>query len=308
MADEHPEWTLKAGDLRCTVSPYGASLRRLWVEKPFQPDRDLVWGYTDTANKKGGQGDVLLPFPGRVAGGTYTFEGRRHDLAKNDKDGPNAIHGFVRSKLWEGARDASIAQFRTQIGAGDHAGYPFDLDVVVGYELLPTGLACAVVVANVGTTPAPVGVGFHPYLVGGATADETPLRLPASELVEFDDRLLPTGRVVPVPPELDFRAGRAIGPLALNHCFTGLKADADGFTRVQAGEVELWMDRNFPFVVVYTGDALGPHARKSVAVEPMTCATDAFNHPGWGLKVLPPGGTMAGSWGFGLRGLAPPPA
>lgn len=294
----HPEWTLKAGDLRATVSPYGASLRRLWVERPFEPDRDLVWGYTDTANKKGGQGDVLLPFPGRVAGGTYVFEGKRQQLARNDKDGPNAIHGLVRARLWEGVHDGGTAQFRTAIVGSEQPGYPFDLDVLVGYELIPSGLACAFVVRNSGEGPAPVGIGFHPYLVGGRDADSTVLRLPASKLVEFGDRLLPTGRIVDVPPDLDFRTARRVGSAVLNHCWTGLAADQDGFVRVRAGEVELWMDRHFPYVVAYTGDALGPHARKAIAVEPMTCATDAFNHPEWGLRVLQPGETMMGTWGF----------
>lgn len=299
LPDAHDEWTLRAGDLRCTVSPYGASLRRLWVETPFQPDRDLIWGYTDTANKRGGQGDVLIPFPGRVAGGVYTFEGQRHQLTRNDKEGPNAIHGFVRAKEWEGEHEGNSARFRTAIAADEHAGYPFDLDVVVGYELLPTGLACAFLVHNVGKAAAPVGAGFHPYLVNPTPIGATELRVPAGQLVEFADRL-PTGRIIDVPPEVDFRKSRDVEATLLNHCYTGLSRDRDGFARVRAGSVELWMDGNFPYVVVYTGDALGPRARAAIAVEPMTCATDAFNHPEWGLKVLQPGATMQGTWGISL--------
>ncbi|HUR24484.1 MAG TPA: aldose epimerase [Candidatus Thermoplasmatota archaeon] len=294
-----PEWTLCAGDLRATVSPFGASLRRLWVEKAGSPPRDLLWGYTGTANKKGGQGDALIPFPGRVAGGTYTFEGQRQQLATNDKDGPNAIHGFLRSKLWlEGPRSPTLAQFATRIARGDHPGYSFDLEVVVGYELLDTGLACAVVMRNAGTGRAPAGAGFHPYLLPATgLVDGLLLRSPAGKLVEFDG-LLPTGRVVDVPRDLDFRTSRPIGPLRLNHCFTGLAKDAAGFARVRFGDVELWMDDSFPYLVLYTGDALGPDARKALAVEPMTCATDAFNHPEWGLRVLQPGETMQGTWGI----------
>lgn len=286
------------------MSPFGASLRRLWQERPGQPPRDLVWGYEGTASKKGGQGDVLIPFPGRVAGGAYTFAGQRHQLATNDKDGPNAIHGFVRAKVWEtGPRSPASAQFRTRITKAEHAGYPFDLDVAVGYELLPTGLACAFVVRNAGEGPAPVGAGFHPYLVGAGTADDTRLAVAAGELVEFDG-LLPTGRVLPVPADLDFRAARQVGPTRLNHCLTGLRRDADGFARIHVGEVTLWMDRAFPYVVLYTGDGLGADARRAVAVEPMTCATDAFNHPEWGLRVLQPGETMQGVWGIGPKATA----
>ena len=295
-----PEWTLRAGDLRATVSPFGASLRRLWVERPGSAPRDLLWGYSGSANKKGGQGDVLLPFPGRVAGGRYEFDGQPQQLATNDKDGPNAIHGFVRSKAWlEGPRSPASAQFATRIAKGDHPGYPFDLEVVVGYELLDTGLACAFVVRNAGTTPAPVGAGFHPYVLAPKGVDGALLRSPAGKLVEFE-RLLPTGRVLDVPTELDFREARAVGGLRLNHCVTDLAKDPDGFARVLVGDVELWMDGNFPYLVLYTGDALGPDARKALAVEPMTCATDALNRPEWGLRVLQPGATMQGTWGVSL--------
>ena len=297
---DHPEWTLGAGDLRCTVSPFGASLRRLWQERDRQPPRDLVWGYSGTASKKGGQGDVLLPFPGRVAGGSYRFGNAAHSLARNDKDGPNAIHGFVRSKLWEGEHGAASARFRTVIGRDDHPGYPFDLETVVGYDLLPTGLACAFVVRNSGDGPAPVGVGFHPYLAAPAGADATLLQLPAKQMVEFE-RLLPTGRVLPAEGDLDFRTSRPVGAARLNHCFTGLTRDRDGFARARVGDVELWMDAHFPYVVLYTGDALGPDARKALAVEPMTCATDAFNKPEWGLALLEPGDAMMGTWGVTLR-------
>jgi aldose 1-epimerase len=300
-ATDATEIELWAGPLRATVSPFGATLRRLWVERPGQPPHDLLWGYSGAANKKGGQGDVLIPFPGRIAGATYTFNGNRHELGRNDKDGPNAIHGFVRSRTWQqGPSSEGTAQFGLRIAKTDHPGYPFELDVAIGYELLETGLACAFVVRNAGETAAPVGVGFHPYIATPGGVDSTHLRLPAARVIEFDG-LLPTGRVLDAPEALDFQAGRTVGATKLNHCLTGLKADADGFVRVQVGDVEVWMDGSFPYVVVYTGDALGPDARRSLAVEPMTCATDAFNHPEWGLRVLEPGDVMQGTWGIGVR-------
>lgn len=294
------EVLLKSGAWRAAVSPLGASLRRLWLEPAGKPRRDILWGYDDAASKKGGQGDVLMPWPGRIRAGAYPFDGRRHDLAKNDKDGPNAIHGFLRGRTWEpGPRTPSSAQFRTRIAPTDHAGYPFALDVVVGYELLSSGLACAFVARNAGDSPAPFGAGFHPYVAAPKGLADTGLHVPASLLVEFED-LLPTGKVVDLPAALDFGSPRPVADARLNHCLTGLRRDDDGFARVRVGDVVLWMDAAFPYLVVYTGDALGADARRSVAVEPMTCATDAFNHPAWGLKVLQPGDVFAGTWGIAL--------
>ena len=52
-------------------------------------------------------------------------------------------------------------------------------------------------------------------------------------------------------------------------------------------EIRLWQDCTFDFVHVYTGDTLPEteRRRRSVAVEPMTYAPNAFNS-GDGLRVL----------------------
>jgi len=84
--------TLSAGDMRLTVSPYGASLRGL----SFADGRQIITEYRGAANKIGGQGDVLIPFPGRVNNAKYTFGGRDYTLLQHDKETPSAIHGFLR--------------------------------------------------------------------------------------------------------------------------------------------------------------------------------------------------------------------
>ena len=60
--------------------------------------------------------------------------------------------------------------------------------------------------------------------------------------------------------------------------------------------IDVVMDGAFSAVVVYTGDAIAGAPRRALAIEPMTCATDAFNHPDWGLKRLLPGETFTGSY------------
>src|SRR5579863_8253585 len=98
---EAMEITLAVGELRLKVSPYGASLRGLWRETSDGARQEIVTGYTGAQGKVGGQGDVLIPFPGRVRGGHYRFEGREYQMVLNDREGPNAIHGFLRLTPWE---------------------------------------------------------------------------------------------------------------------------------------------------------------------------------------------------------------
>ena len=68
----------------------------------------------------------------------------------------------------------------------------------------------------------------------------------------------------------------------------------DGQPVISRGRaVTVWMDARFPFVHVYT-------SRAGVAIEPATCAPDAFNS-GDGLLVLVPGGSWSGQWGLNTQ-------
>jgi aldose 1-epimerase len=51
--------------------------------------------------------------------------------------------------------------------------------------------------------------------------------------------------------------------------------------------------------MLFTGDPLPDVARHSLAVEPMTCAPNAFRS-GEGLIRLEPGRSHGGSWGISL--------
>jgi aldose 1-epimerase len=61
----------------------------------------------------------------------------------------------------------------------------------------------------------------------------------------------------------------------------------------------VWLDRAFEFVQIYTGDTVAnpTRRRQSLAVEPVTCAPNAFNS-GHGLRVLRPGDSLEGRWGI----------
>jgi aldose 1-epimerase len=98
--------------------------------------------------------------------------------------------------------------------------------------------------------------------------------------------------------ELDFRSPRQIGKAMLDHCFTDLARDDDGRVRVAlGGAATLWTDESYPYLMIFTGDGLPDVARRSLAVEPMTCAPNAFRS-GEGLIRLEPGDSWAGLWGI----------
>ena len=101
----------------------------------------------------------------------------------------------------------------------------------------------------------------------------------------------------------DFREARAIGDTVLDHCFTDLDRDADGVARVELrspeGEedIALWVDRSYPYLMLFTGDPLPDVARRALAVEPMTCPPNALR-TNTAVISLAPGESTSATWGL----------
>jgi aldose 1-epimerase len=180
------------------------------------------------------------------------------------------------------------------------------LRFAVDYRLSAGGLAIRTTASNVGSQAAPYGAGHHPYLTVGTLIDEALLKIPALMRLEANDRLIPTGRALPNRgTAYDFLELRKIASLRMDTAFANLVPDSDGLIRVhlQAPEgeprVTLWMEGVYTFLMVFTADGIPDTAgrRRSIAIEPMSCAPNAFRS-GDGLTVLQPGESWSGSWGI----------
>jgi aldose 1-epimerase len=272
---------------RAVVSNFGASLRQFYISDPNGQELPILWGYQGTSNCQGAQGDVLAPFPGRLRNGAYRFGSDNLQMSLNDKAGPNAIHGFLRNVLWKvDEQTGSRVSLSYSIEPTSFKGYPFSVNFQILYTLTEIGLEIKYYIKNNSKAPAPVGIGFHPYFtVGHSLIDETSLQVPALKFIELNSTHLPTGEVCRVSSSgPDFRVMRPIGSYRFNHCFTDIIRDDLGFAQTVlenlAGSrrIIITMDRSFEFLVVYTGDELTSSAqRRAIAIEPMTCGTDAFN-------------------------------
>lgn len=295
------EIVLVSGPTRLHVSPYGASLRGL-----THHGEPVITAYEGAKGKVGGEGDVLVPFPGRIRDGRYVFGGQTYQLDRNDKEGPNAIHGFLRAVLWDIDNQTDTeATFSAAIRPQDHPGYPFSLHVQVTWQVFDGGLSCAFRIENTGDAPAPAAAGFHPYFtVGTDLIDTAELELPFAATLEADNGLLPTGRVLPVGgTPYDFRRAHAIGSTVFNTCFLHPQRGPDGAAVIGLRDpgsgrtVSIALSEAFSYVVLYSGDPLPPdRRRRALAIEPMTCGSDAFNHPEWGVSSLAPGASLSGHW------------
>jgi aldose 1-epimerase len=287
---------LRRGGVRAVVTEVGATLRALEVG-----GLSVLQGFPAEGMPDASRGQVLIPFPNRVDRGRYAFHGRNLVLPLDEPDRTNAMHGLVRWLNWA---PLSHTPSRLVMGLVLHArdGYPFVLSLRLAYTLTPAGLRVRQSVRNLGAVPAPYGAGFHPYLtVGTPSIDQCLLKLPARTSFLVNARLIPTGRASVATTPLDFREPRPIGSTVMDTGFTDLERDADGLARVELAapggrpSVSVLLDRAYQFLQVFTGDSLPDQARRAIAIEPCTCAPNAFNN-GLGLRVLAPGQCFSSVW------------
>jgi aldose 1-epimerase len=295
------QFELEGGEWRLTVVEVGGGLRAL-----RRGDSQVIDGYPVDRMCNGGRGQPLMPWPNRIDGGRYTFDGKPYQLALTEPLRGNAIHGLTRWAHWRPI-ERGAARIVLEHALDPQPGYPFSLSLRLGYELTPQGLTVRTSVTNAGVARCPFGVGFHPYLScepSGARVDASLLKLPASEYVLADARGIPTGRAPVEGTPFDFRQLRPIGDLVLDHAFASLARDPDGRARVelasadQRRRITLWLDESYRYVQVFTGDTLPqPERRLGVAIEPMTCPANAFA-TGEALRVLEPGESWHCEWGI----------
>lgn len=277
------------------IASVGASLRTLSFE-----GRDLTSPFDADQVRPNYFGAILIPWPNRVVEGRYTLDGETYQLALTEPDRGHALHGLAG---WLDFVVAEQSENRVVLTAsiGAETAYPFPLTASVEYSLDESGLTTRVTTSNDGQVPAPYGVGPHPYLLGGqGSVDDWTLEVPAGQVLDVDAVLAPID-LIDVDDRFDFRSPRLIGDREIDNAYTGVIRGDDGRAAVRVTGpdghgAEISWGEGLDWVQIFTGDLPDPvWRRKAVAVEPMTCAPDAFN-TGQGLIMLAPGEAHSAEW------------
>lgn len=276
------EIRLSSGAYEARIVSVGAGIAGLTLD-----GADLVMPHAADELPDGYLGKTLMPWPNRIAGGAYTWEGVEYRVPVNEPATGAALHGLMTWVDWDIVHaDSDSATLGAFIAP--RYGYPWALEAWVTYALSEErGLSVTLHATNIGDEPAPYGVSSHPYL----TLDNAPnagyeLSVPAASILEVDERLAPVALRPVGELDRDFRTGRLLGDQSVDHAFTGLpEGDWAVTLRDPLSGKSVSLTAEAPWVQVFTADHLG---RRSVAVEPMTCPPDAFNsHEG--VIVLAPG-------------------
>jgi aldose 1-epimerase len=279
-----------SGASAAILPSYGFNLfdLRLPVGREVLPVLDSFPDFAENPRSAGRNGiPVLFPFPNRIAGGRFPFQGKTYTLPVNN--GPNAIHGFAISAPWDVVGPstdggAAVLTGRYQISVNSpemRAHWPTDAALQIRYALAGRRLTMTVTVTNPTADDLPYGFGIHPYFRcpfrPGDDQAKTRVTIPASTYWVLDN-FIPTGERRPVDDRLDFRKGKPMKGLKLDDVLSGLAFEGDHCVcRLEdlerRAEFRLSVDRNTRELVVYTPPGDGG----VLAIEPYTQATDAIN-------------------------------
>lgn len=291
---------IRSGDQRVVVVEVGGALRSYRAA-----DGEILEGYAADEQCTGGRGQSLIPWPNRLAGGTYSFGGQQQQVALSEPTQGNAIHGLVRWANWtaiERAEEAVTMAYRLH----PQPGWPVPLDLRISYSLADDGLTVRTTATNIGADPCPYGAGAHPYLtLGTETIDPLVVQAPGRVYMRTDAHQIPTESISVEGTPFDFLEPRALADTVLDTGYEDLRRDPDGRARVKLSSADgerraaLWMDEQYAFLMLFTGDTLSDPKRRrtGLGIEPMTCAPNALQ-TGDGLRTIAPGESFTSAWGI----------
>jgi aldose 1-epimerase len=118
----------------------------------------------------------------------------------------------------------------------------------------------------------------------GAKINDLKLQFRSFEIVEFNEELIPTGKLIPYK---EFDKLKKLGDTFFDNCFTLNFSEGQPICLLQNTEknieLEIHTDESYPYLQLYT-----PPHRNNIAIENISGPPDAFNNE-TGCKTLAPG-------------------
>lgn len=231
---------------------------------------------------------VLWPFPNRVAGRKYSFNGKNFLLTDViiPKGNEVLVHGLVRDREWifstPQIRENNVS-VTTSVQINERSPYfenfPFPSILSLTYTLSINGVTISYKVENKGKEKLPFGFALHPAfstLLSGI--NDTYISLASNIVEETNNDLLPTERKLDVNTvmykQFNLQKPKPVSSLELDHIYSD-SPSGESFVvdhTKQKIRVKLTHSDEFRYNIIFTmeGDTF-------ICLEPQTCITNAIN-------------------------------
>jgi aldose 1-epimerase len=281
----------ETGTLATIVPAAGAILNSFSIEHQGKTVQ-VIDGFSGAADfrdriEKGFQSAKLSPFVCRIRDARYSWDGKPYTLHKFNING-TALHGLIYDAPFEVIgkeirKDFAEVELKYTY-AGTDAGYPFTYDCYIRYRLEENNtLLVVTAIHNRGKSSIPVADGWHPYFGFGGGIQNLQLQVKSSAMLEYDEALIPTGNTLPSESWL---VPTKIGDIKQDHGYVLDFTKSQPLCRLtdpaSGVSVEFHPEHSYPYLQIYT-----PDHRKSIAIENLSAAPDAFNNR-MGLVTLEP--------------------
>lgn len=234
---------------------------------------------------------ILFPFANRINNGTYTFNTKKYNLACNQIDENNAIHGLVYKEkfVYESSNLTSdLGTITLKHKNYDRVeGFPFAYEIRLTYTLSPLGINLVVSIDNKDESAFPFTVGWHPYF--STTALE-------SSSISFNSttKFLTTAKKIisghtPLTQKMPF----LLKNVKLDDSYK-LENNALEFSTPEY-DLRLNSSSKENFLQLFI-----PNQPNSIAIEPMTGVCDSFNNK-IGLQMLQPHTNYKIEWNLAIK-------
>lgn len=165
---------------------------------------------------------VLFP-PNRIEDGTFKVGNTVYNFPINETAKNNHIHGFLHKRPWKVNRTEIIGDtaeveltFHADPATDFFVYFPHEFEFRLLYKLSYSGLEQNVSVINKSNDAMPFGLGFHtafrvPFHPDSREEDHR-LKVSIGRKWELNDRMLPTGRILPLDKEEEAYRSQGVFP------------------------------------------------------------------------------------------------
>jgi len=254
------QFTINNSALSLTALDYGAVIQKLMFRDKNSRTLNMVVSLSepeDYLEDMISLGSTVGRYAGRISKGKFELDGNLYELYAEDGVHLHGGREGFGKKTWE----------VTEMADGDHPGlvfsyrsphleegYPGRLEVSISYILVNNALH--IEHRAVTDSATVVNLTNHSYfrLDERSNINHYRLKLSCDEMLETDEKLLPTGRILSVQgTDFDFRQPKEIGQVRMDTpfvCKPGMRDVGEVFS--DKSGIRMRIRSNQPAVVVYT--------------------------------------------------------